>query len=38
MKKEDLSNKMKFIKKGKEHIPLFVTLVNGSYIVAAYQG
>ena len=38
MRKEDLSNKMKFRKKGKEHIPLFVTLVNGSYIVAAYQG
>jgi len=38
MKHHDLIKMMTFKKQGISHIPLFVTLVNGKYIVAAYQG
>ena len=38
MTNENLESFMIFNREGVKHIPLFVSEVNGSFIVAAYQG
>ena len=38
MNEKEFIDKMKFRREGKEHSPLFVSLINSSYIIAAYQG
>jgi len=38
MNENDLMDKMEYKRDGKIYRPLFVSLINGSYIIAAYQG
>ena len=38
MNKKELPKFMSFTEEGKEKIPLFVSEINGRFIIAAYQG